>query len=178
MMHNKIEELILNIKLELEIEYPFLQKWKISFDNAKRRAGICKISSKVISISRSHIQNNEIEVIKDTILHEFAHAIAYELYKESGHGHQWKRVAKEIGAMPKACGSFNLSKAPWLLVHACSKTLEIEPISQRFRLNKRIKNYFLSGRPETKGELFFIKQTEFNEFKQGLLDKSRLVLIQ
>lgn len=177
-MINQTKQLISEIHQLLEAEYPFLNKWIISFDNAKRRAGVCKMSSSTISISLSHIQNNQISVIKDTILHEFAHAIAYELYKESGHGYYWKKVAKKIGATPKACGSFQLPSAPWVLVHACSKTTEIKAISQRFRRNKKIKNYFLSGRPETKGELFFIKQTEFNEFKQGLLEKSRLVLIQ
>jgi len=177
-MLEETSHLIVKIQSELCVEYPFLAFWKISFDNAKRRAGLCRISAKEISLSISHIENNKIEVIQDTILHEFAHAIAYELYSESGHGFQWKKVAKQIGAIPRAKGIFNLPTAPWLLVHSCAKTMNLRPIGERFRRNKKIKNYFLIGKPETKGELFFIKQTEYQLFKQGLLEQSRLELIQ
>jgi len=174
----EIEELIDNIKRELTEQYPFLAKWQVSFDNAKRRAGVCRVSTKEISLSKHHISNNSIDVIKDTILHEFAHAIAYEIYSESGHGIHWKKIATRLGAIPRARGHFNVPTAPWLLVHSCSETSVINPISERFRINKKIKNYFLLGRPETKGELFFLKQIEYQQYKLGLLDKNRLKLVQ
>jgi len=175
---NEVQELIDKTKLELTEQYPFLENWFVSFDNAKRRAGVCRVSTKEISLSKHHILNNSIEVVKDTILHEFAHAIAYEIYSESGHGVQWKKIALQLGAIPSARGHFNLPIAPWLLVHACSETFDINPISERFRINKKIKNYFLVGRPETKGELFFLKQIEYQQYKLGLLDKNRLKLVQ
>lgn len=178
MMFEDVSRLIVEIHAKLTLQYSFLESWEISFDSAKRRAGMCKISSKEISFSVYHIENNDIETIKDTILHEFAHAIAYHLYSDSGHGKHWKSVARQIGAIPKAKGSFKLPIAPWLLVHACSKTSQINPISERFRRNNKIKNYFLSGRPETKGELFFIKHVDYKQFKQGLLDQNRLELFQ
>jgi predicted SprT family Zn-dependent metalloprotease len=173
-----VKSLIKSVIDELIFEYPFLIDWSYQFDNAKKRAGVCKIQEKCISISLSHIENNELSVIKDTVLHEFAHAIAYELYKDSGHGLNWKHIAKKIGAIPKAKGYFNLAQSPWLLVHSCAKTFELKVISQRFRRNKKIKNYFLSGRPETKGELFFINQQQFKQYEQGFLDKSLLDLLQ
>jgi len=178
MMFEKVSHLIVNIQAELALSYPFLQSWKITFDSAKKRAGICKISTKEISFSINHIENNNIETITDTILHEFAHAIAYQLYADRGHGKYWKSVAREIGAVPKAKGVFNLPNAPWLLVHACSRTSQIKPISERFRRNNKIKSYFLIGRPDTKGELFFIKNTDYQQFKQGLIDQNRLELFQ
>lgn len=180
-MNNRLQDvknLIEVISTELFAKYPFLRDWSYSFDNAKRRAGVCKISGKVISISLSHIENNELETIKDTILHELAHAIAYQLHKDTGHGLHWKIIAREIGAIPKARGQFNLAESPWLLVHSCTKTSALNVISQRYRRNKKIKNYFLSGRPETKGELFFIEQQQFKLYEQGLLDKQLLVLHQ
>jgi len=174
----QIETAISSIHSKLLIDYPFLSSWKVGFDNAKRRAGICRINTKEISISRSHIENNSLEVVEDTILHEFAHAIAYELYSEMGHGSKWKEIAIEIGAEPRARGKFKVENAPWLLVHACTETSNIFPISERFRTNKKIRNYFLIGRPETKGELYFLKQSEYELYKQGLLDKNRLELVQ
>ncbi len=178
MMFEEVSYLIVKIQAELSLNYSFLESWKITFDSAKKRAGICKINSKEISLSINHIENNNIEIIKDTILHEFAHAIAYQLYSDRGHGKYWKSVAREIGAIPKAKGAFNLPNAPWLLVHACSKTSQINPISERFRRNNKIKNYFLIGQPETKGELFFIRHADYKRFKQGLLDQNRLELYQ
>lgn len=178
MMFEEVSHLIVKIQAELSLDYSFLKSWKISFDSAKKRAGICKINSKEISLSINHIENNNIETIEDTILHEFAHAIAYQLYSDTGHGKYWKRVARQIGAIPRAKGAFNLPNAPWLLVHACSKTSQINPISERFRRNNKIKHYFLVGRPETQGELFFIKHTDYKQFKQGLLDQNRLELFQ
>lgn len=177
-MFKEVSYLIAKIHAELCLNYSFLESWEITFDSAKKRAGICKISSKEISFSINHIENNNIETIKDTILHEFAHAIAYQLYSDRGHGKYWKYVARQIGAVPKAKGAFNLPNAPWLLVHACRKTAQINPISERFRRNHKIKNYFLVGRPETKGELFFIKHTDYKQFKQGLLEQNRLELLQ
>ena len=177
-MLEQASHLIVKIKTELSDEYSFLESWNISFDNAKRRAGMCKMSTKEISLSVSHIENNDIDVIKDTILHEFAHAIAFELFSDTGHGHQWKMIARKIGATPRAKGAFTLPMAPWLLVHACNETLNIRPIAARFRRNKKIKNYFLIGKPETKGELFFIKQKEYDLFKQGLIEQKQLELIQ
>ena len=172
------QKAISSIYARLLIDYPFLSEWKVGFDNAKRRAGICRISSKEISISRSHIKNNPLEIIEDTILHEFAHAIAYELFAETGHGIKWKQIARDIGATPKAKGQFKVESAPWLLVHSCSETSNIFPIGERFRTNKKIRNYFLIGRPETKGELFFLKQSDYQQYKLGLLDKNRLQLVQ
>ncbi len=169
---------IIEIQNGLLLEFPFLSNWTVNFDNAKRRAGICRLSSKEISISRNHALNNSQEVVRDTILHEFAHAIAYELFKETGHGKRWKQVARAIGATPKASGKFNVPNAPWMLVHRCSRSMQLQPISERFRRNKKIKNYFLTGRPETKGELYFVAQSEYEMFKQGLLEQSSLVLVQ
>ncbi len=177
-MLDSISNLINEIHLDLIKDYPFLQNWSVDYDNAKRRAGICRLTDKRISISRSHAQSNHQDVVKDTILHEFAHAIAYELYKETGHGKRWKQVATSIGATPKASGKFNLPSAPWLLVHRCSKSHQIKPISERYRRNKKIKSYFLTGKPDTKGELYFVAQSDFERFKQGLLDQSSLVLEQ
>ncbi len=174
----KIENLIQEIRIELESKYPFLVHWDVSFDNANRRAGVCKLSNKQISISKKHILNNSIEVVKDTLLHEFSHAIAFELYRHKGHGKIWKNIACELGATPRATGIFNLPQAPWLLVHACPKEELILPIAQRYRRNSKIKNYFLNGRPETKGQLFFIELSEFQAYQSGLKSQSQLSLIQ
>jgi hypothetical protein len=170
--------LIVDIQEQLSAKYSFLEEWEVSFDRAVRRAGICRLADKTISISLHHVTHNEAVVVKDTVLHEFAHAIAFIVYNDRGHGKYWKSIAREIGAIPKARGNFELPDAPWLLVHACSRTSELNAITPRFRRNKKIANYFLNGRPDTKGELYFVNTIDFKDFEHGLIERERLVLIQ
>jgi len=156
-------KLVLNPTFEkLIIEYEFLKKWTINFDQAKKRAGMCQLKGKIISLSRHHISQNSVEMVKDTLLHEFAHAIAFELYQETGHGIVWQKIALTIGAKPKATGHFNLPVAPWALVHQCPKTNNIELLAYRYRRNKKINHYFMAGRPETKGELQYLSRDEYD----------------
>ena len=39
----------------------------------------------------------------DTLLHEMAHAEAYLLHGERGHGRHWRRIARRVGCEPRAC---------------------------------------------------------------------------
>lgn len=73
--------------------------WKLDFDNAIRRNGCCSYSTKTISLSRHYIKLNTPELVKDTLLHEIAHALTPD---DRGHGRSWKLKCAEIGAMPVA----------------------------------------------------------------------------
>ena len=91
-----------SLAISLMIEHNIYQRgWKFKFDNAKRRFGVCKQRSKVISLSQHLVLLNEIEQVRDTILHEIAHALT------PGHGHDyvWKQKAEEIGCKPFRCYS-------------------------------------------------------------------------
>lgn len=74
--------------------------WSFGWDSAKRRFGQCNYRKRKISMSKVLTELNEEPVVKDTLLHEIAHALC-----GTGHHHDnhWKRVAKEIGANPKYC---------------------------------------------------------------------------
>ena len=76
-----------------------LTGWTLAFVEAKRRLGDCHFKERVIRISRSHALEGSEEQIRDTVLHEIAHAIAG---REAGHGPLWKVTARRIGATPKA----------------------------------------------------------------------------
>lgn len=88
-----------NLALSLMVQHG-LDYWKFEFDRAKRRAGCCHYSTKTITLSRYYIVHNTYEEIKDTILHEVAHAICGS---GVGHGPVWKQVCIRIGAKPKRC---------------------------------------------------------------------------
>lgn len=75
------------------------QGWTLVFDNALRRNGSCSYSTKQISVSKHYIKLNTPELIRDTLLHEIAHALTPN---DRGHGRSWKLKCAEIGAMPVA----------------------------------------------------------------------------
>ena len=74
--------------------------WKFQMDSAKRRFGVCKHRTKVISISVNLTRLNPEEQVTDTILHEIAHAL---VGPKQGHGPVWKAKAIEIGCKPERC---------------------------------------------------------------------------
>ena len=76
-----------------------LTGWTLAFVEAKRRLGDCHSRHRVIRISRTHALGGSKEQIRDTVLHEIAHAIAG---REAGHGPLWKVTARRIGATPRA----------------------------------------------------------------------------
>ena len=76
-----------------------LTGWTFAFGEARRRLGHCHFQDRMIRISRTHALEGSEEQIRDTVLHEIAHAIAGY---EAGHGPLWKVTARRIGATPRA----------------------------------------------------------------------------
>ena len=50
----------------------------------------------------NHERNNKYYDIRDTVLHELAHHIAWVVYKDRGHGPRWAWVCQILGANPSA----------------------------------------------------------------------------
>ncbi|MBV8781168.1 MAG: SprT-like domain-containing protein [Phycisphaerae bacterium] len=73
--------------------------WSFAFDHARRRFGCCRIGKKQITLSRPLVLLNSIEQVRDTLLHEIAHALT----PGDGHSARWKRKCIEIGANPRRC---------------------------------------------------------------------------
>ena len=74
--------------------------WTLVFDNAKTRAGVCRPSKKQIGLSRLLTPLQSDEAVRDTILHEIAHAL---VGTKHGHDRVWQRKAIEIGSNGKRC---------------------------------------------------------------------------
>lgn len=81
-----------------------LEGWQIGFDNARRRLGCCHYRQKMITLSRHYVALNSDARVRNTLLHEIAHAIAVGL-GERGHGRIWQRLALAIGCDAKRCVS-------------------------------------------------------------------------
>ena len=75
-----------------------LKKWRFRFDQSTRRAGCCNFRTKTISIAFDHARTGTEEDIRDTILHEIAHAL---VGGKHNHDSVWKAKAKQIGCSGK-----------------------------------------------------------------------------
>jgi len=68
--------------------------WTFGFDNGRRRAGLCSYTDKKITISKYLSLVHSIDDVKQTIIHEIAHALSGP---KEGHGKKWLATAKRIG---------------------------------------------------------------------------------
>ncbi|MBN8881466.1 SprT-like family protein [Salana multivorans] len=69
--------------------------WRVTFDRAKTRAGRCSFSTHEISLSAPLMRLQEYPEVRDTILHEIAHALVGPAH---GHDEAWRTTAQRIGA--------------------------------------------------------------------------------
>ncbi|WYV99262.1 hypothetical protein KoPa4_00094 [Pseudomonas phage vB_PpuM-KoPa-4] len=82
-------------------EYGLRSKgWTGKFNSrTSKRLGQCQYDNKVIELGSFYVENNSEELVKDTILHEIAHALAGP---GTGHGPVWKQWCLVVGAHPVA----------------------------------------------------------------------------
>jgi len=85
--------------------------WSFKFDKAKKRYGCCMYSKKIISLSAPLNELRDVLNVKNTILHEIAHALV-----GSGHGHNnvWRSKALEIGCNGQRCSNDVRLKGNWV----------------------------------------------------------------
>ncbi len=93
-----------------------LDGWSFQFDNAQRRAGACAYSTKVISLSRLYCLKASADQVRDTILHEIAHALAGPKHN---HDAKWKSIARSIGCKAERCHTVDFAPARYIV--SCSR---------------------------------------------------------
>ena len=94
-----------NIALKLMRKHG-LASYTFKWDRAVRRFGCHNGRMKTISLSRPLTQHESNGCrIKNTILHEIAHALDYEQRGYSNHDRVWKRTARSIGCSGERCSS-------------------------------------------------------------------------
>src|SRR5690348_11633135 len=77
-----------------------LNGWRLVFDNAKTRAGVCRFDRKEIGLSGPLLALYDIDQVTDTILHEIAHALTGPRH---GHDRVWRATARRIGCSATRC---------------------------------------------------------------------------
>ena len=83
---------------------------RFRFETATGRAGICRHDARTIALSVSFVLRASWGDIRDTLLHEIAHAIV-----GPGHAHDavWRTAARRIGCTAKRCSTVTHSLKRW-----------------------------------------------------------------
>lgn len=91
---------------ELMSKHIELVNWKFVFNSRKHSFGLCSYGRKTIELSSYLTVEMTDKGIKDTIIHEIAHALT------PGHNHDyfWKRKCIELGGDGERCGNYNKFK--------------------------------------------------------------------
>ena len=90
--------------------------WSFQFNDASRQAGRCAYGIRVISMSRLFCLKAPVEEIRDTILHEIAHAL---VGPEHNHDSIWKTTARSIGCTGNRCHDVDF--APFRYIVSCHR---------------------------------------------------------
>jgi predicted SprT family Zn-dependent metalloprotease len=98
------EERIRKVKAE-QLANTLISKWELDgwtfkFNHRKRNLGVCRYGPKSIELSLYLLPFMSDYDVKDTILHEIAHALDWRERGESDHGPEWRRWAVKVGANP------------------------------------------------------------------------------
>jgi predicted SprT family Zn-dependent metalloprotease len=98
---------------EYLLEVHGLDDWQVSYDNAKRRAGICHFAEQALGLSAPLTAVHSEDDVRDTILHEIAHALVGPVH---GHDATWRAMARRIGCSGERCVSPDSPTPPaaWL----------------------------------------------------------------
>jgi predicted SprT family Zn-dependent metalloprotease len=122
--------------------------WTFKWNRNKHFLGICKYDARRIELSEVYVSMNSFDHVRDTILHEIAHALAGP---EAKHGPLWKATAMRLGAHPKSCaGDAVMPKGRWqALCKTCGREFS------KHRKPKRVRSHYCRRCGPDSGRLWF-----------------------
>lgn len=128
--------------------------WSFRWNRRKKAFGLCHYGHNTIELSRILTETETDHAIRQTILHEIAHAIAG--YR-AGHGPEWKAVARRLGVENPKCkrsatGDTKLNYK-WAIKHN-GRVIKGYFRRPNRNIEQSISELYITGRPETKGQLY------------------------
>jgi predicted SprT family Zn-dependent metalloprotease len=142
-----------------------LSHLQLDWHRSNKSVGICHFSrlpadcewhAVKITLSRGLVGCNEESVIRNTILHEIAHAKAGHLAK---HGPLWKLAAISVGAKPEAKCGLGVNLVPTKIKAVCPLCSQLHyftrmPIRTKYCLcqRARLRNEWVGLSPERIGQ--------------------------
>ena len=123
------------------LEVHGLHGWSVEYDSAKRRAGVCRFSTSTLGLSAPLTALHGEAEVRDTILHEIAHALAGPRH---GHDAVWRRTAVAIGCSGERCVRADAPRVEpaWLGVCPAGHTTGRHPRPERVMSCSRCSSRF------------------------------------
>ncbi|WNM69019.1 SprT-like protease [Mycobacterium Phage TribleTrouble] len=88
-----------------------LTGWSVTFDNARRRAGVCRYRERVIGLSKPLMAQRSYADTWQTITHEIAHALVGHSH---GHDAVWAAKHRSLGGNGLRCFEHLDTTSPWV----------------------------------------------------------------
>lgn len=125
--------------------------WRFAWSNGLNTLGHCCWRSRTISLSRHFVRLNDHDMVRLTVLHEIAHALAGP---GTGHGPTWRRHARRLGVPPRATTRHAvMPEGRWEMVCGlCGDVLTAQPRHRRSSLRRR---YHTTCGPASANRLFW-----------------------
>ncbi len=102
-----------------------LHNWSFAFNRRKRAFGLCDYAKRTVFLSSVLTELNGETEVRDTLLHEIAHALAGP---KAGHGLAWRELALKVGTTPKRCyGADEVQQPPGRYLLVCPSCQESTP---------------------------------------------------
>ena len=103
--------------------------WQFKLSRANTQFGLCQHGRKTIKVSKLLASVNDPLRVRNTILHEIAHAL---VGPRVGHGDRWRKQAMALGCSGRAGSKLTMVEAPLRVLHChrCGHTQSF----RRFRL--------------------------------------------
>jgi predicted SprT family Zn-dependent metalloprotease len=129
------------------------RNWRFEFNNRKAAAGLCDFRTKTIYISKWLLfQNLEKSLeFENTLRHEIAHALDFEMRKTSDHGQIWKLIARQVLCTAERCYkshqiSISTTTKYTLICDSCGKNQPSHKIKKRKTACGKCCNTYNGGR--------------------------------
>jgi predicted SprT family Zn-dependent metalloprotease len=123
-----------------------LAGWSFQFNRSRTQMGLCLYDARAIQLSAHFVELNDLGAVRDTLLHEIAHALV-----GPGHGHDevWKRKCRQIGARPeRLCWDVTMPEGRWR-----ATCLSCGMLHHRHRKPKHMVGWFCSRCGKERGRL-------------------------
>lgn len=134
MVERRIAEKFANEAINIHLRN---KGWKFGFNNRKRSLGICFFDKKEIQLSLAFLSNMTVADMRETVLHEIAHAI---VGPDHGHDQVWKETARRIGCkeLKGSTKSVEPPKGKWNLFCGECGNLVIEGRHRRSNMSRKV----------------------------------------
>ena len=126
---DKLDQLATEMLAALLKSHPLKTPPSIEWRNYRTTAGTATFETNVISLSRLLITDEH--RLRVTLLHEYAHLVAFERHghRAKGHGPAWRNAMRELGLEPNVHHTFDCKRneSRRLVIYRCRKcALEFE----------------------------------------------------